>query len=90
MEQQGGDTKVFSAKLVRTCSAAEIVLKVYEALSQRGYDPVAQLAGYLLSGDPTYITAHLGARSLVHHVDRSELLEELIHSYVSTHGMAEG
>lgn len=83
------DTKVFSAGLVRTTSSAEVLLKVYKALSERGYDPVAQLSGYLLSGDPTYITAHQGARSLVHHFDRSDLLVELVRSYLVANKLTE-
>ena len=55
--------------------------KIYEALKEKGYDPIAQIAGYLLSGDPTYITAHKGARHLINEIDREELLQEAFTSY---------
>ncbi|OGS70436.1 MAG: hypothetical protein A2Y96_00435 [Firmicutes bacterium RBG_13_65_8] len=67
---------------MREGSALQILEAVFSALSERGYDPVAQLAGYLLSGDPTYITAHRNARSLVQRHDRADLLAELLREYV--------
>ena len=66
----------------RPADPAAILAAVYEALEERGYDPVRQLAGYLLSGDPAYITSHRGARALVARVERDELLAELVRSYV--------
>lgn len=60
-----------------------IIEEVYEALAEKGYDPISQIVGYLLSGDPTYITSHRQARNLVRSVERSELLEELIKSYLT-------
>jgi len=60
----------------------DVLLAVYAALVEKGYDPVSQLVGYLLSGDPTYITSHRGARSLIRTIDRDELLEELVASYL--------
>ncbi|HEY8552333.1 MAG TPA: IreB family regulatory phosphoprotein [Thermaerobacter sp.] len=63
--------------------AAAILAAVYEALEERGYDPVRQLAGYLLSGDPAYITSHRGARALVARVERDQLLTELVRTYVA-------
>ena len=60
----------------------DIILKVYVALKEKGHNPVSQIAGYLLSGDPTYITSHNNARSLVRKVERDEILEELIKAYV--------
>ena len=63
--------------------AAAVIAAVYEALEERGYDPVRQLAGYLLSGDPAYITSHRGARSLVARVERDQLLVELVRTYVA-------
>jgi uncharacterized protein (UPF0297 family) len=62
--------------------AALVLDRVYAALEERGYDPVAQLVGYLMSGDPTYITSHREARDLIRTVERDELLAELIRSYV--------
>jgi uncharacterized protein (UPF0297 family) len=63
--------------------ANSVLQRVYKALSEKGYNPVEQLVGYLLSGDPAYITTHLGARSLIARVERDELLEELVRSFVS-------
>lgn len=61
---------------------AEVLRKVYAALKEKGYSPIDQIVGYLLSGDPTYITSHQGARNLVRRIERDELLEELVRSYL--------
>ena len=55
---------------------------VYDALREKGYDPVSQIVGYILSGDPTYITSHKDARSIIKKFDRDELMEEIITSYI--------
>ncbi|HBJ2613977.1 TPA: IreB family regulatory phosphoprotein [Clostridium botulinum] len=60
----------------------EILTKVYNSLLEKGYNPVNQLVGYLISGDPTYITNYNGARSLVIKLERDEILEEVIKSYL--------
>ncbi|MCL2408186.1 MAG: IreB family regulatory phosphoprotein [Oscillospiraceae bacterium] len=60
----------------------EILSSVYEALRIKGYDPVNQIVGYILSEDPTYITNHNSARSLICRLDRDELLQELVKSYL--------
>ena len=62
--------------------AQTILLCVYHALSAKGYDPITQIVGYLISGDPTYITSYKGARSLIITVERDELVEELLKSYI--------
>lgn len=62
--------------------AAEILISVYSALKEKGYNPVNQIVGYILSGDPTYITSHNNARSLIKKLERDELLEELVKAYV--------
>ena len=62
---------------------AGVVLAVYRALQERGYDPVGQLAQYLLSGEPPHITAHRGARVLITRVERDEILAELVRVYLS-------
>lgn len=59
-----------------------ILLEVYRALQERGYSPRDQLVGYLISGDPTYITGHRGARSLIRKVSRDRILDELVRFYV--------
>ena len=65
--------------------AGRILREVYRALEERGYHPVNQIVGYLLSGDPTYITPHRSARRLIRGVERDELLEELIEHYIHSH-----
>ena len=59
-----------------------ILRNVYEALTEKGYNPVNQIVGYLLSGDPTYITSYNNARYLISRIERDELLEELVRAYV--------
>ena len=66
---------------------AKLVLStVYEALTEKGYNPVNQIVGYIMSGDPTYITSHNNARSLIMKVERDELVEELLTDYISSQG----
>lgn len=60
----------------------KIILSVYQALSEKGYNPINQIVGYILSGDPSYITSYNGARSLVRKLERDEILEELVSNYV--------
>ncbi|HHY44409.1 MAG TPA: IreB family regulatory phosphoprotein [Firmicutes bacterium] len=76
------ETRFFKVKPDRDEETRDIILKVYMALKEKGHNPVSQIAGYLLSGDPTYITSHNNARSLVRKVERDEILEELIKAYV--------
>ena len=59
-----------------------ILATVYEALTEKGYNPVNQIVGYIMSGDPTYITSHKGARSLIMKVERDEIIEELLGDYI--------
>ena len=60
----------------------QILVTVYEALREKGYNPTSQLVGYLLSEDPTYITTHNNARSLIRRVDRDELLQAMLKNYL--------
>ncbi len=60
----------------------EIMATVYKALQEKGYDPISQVIGYILSGDPTYITNYNGARSTIVRVERDELLEEFVKNYI--------
>ncbi len=62
--------------------AKRIFLTVYDALQEKGYNPVNQIVGYILSGDPTYITSYNNARSLIRRLERDELLEELVENYI--------
>ncbi|MBQ7247730.1 MAG: IreB family regulatory phosphoprotein [Lachnospiraceae bacterium] len=64
--------------------ASEVLEKVYQALVEKGYNPVNQIVGYIMSGDPTYITSYGGARTMISKVDRDELLEELVTTYIET------
>ncbi len=61
---------------------SEVLEHVYDALSEKGYNPVNQIVGYIMSGDPTYITNHRGARTLISKVERDEILEELMRVYI--------
>jgi len=60
----------------------QILALVFLALNEKGYDPINQIVGYILSGDPTYITSHKGARSMIRDLERDELLEEIVKYYV--------
>ena len=62
----------------------EILADVYTALSEKGYNPVSQIVGYIMSGDPTYITSYKGARSLIMKAERDEILELLMENYIET------
>ena len=60
----------------------EIIFSVYEALKEKGYNPVNQLVGYIISGDPTYITSYNNARTLISKLERDDILEELLKAYL--------
>ena len=62
--------------------AEKVIKNAYRAMTEKGYNPVHQLVGYLLSGDPAYVTSYLEARSMIRKVERDELLEELVRSYL--------
>ena len=67
-----------------TIEVSDILADVYEALSEKGYNPVNQIVGYIMSGDPTYITSYKGARSLIMKAERDEILELLMENYIET------
>ena len=75
-------TQFFSASQEGRPEAGEILARVYEALREKGYNPINQIVGYLLSEDPTYITNYNNARSLICKLDRDELLQELVRHYL--------
>lgn len=81
MTEMNGTTKMQPVNLTKD-SASEILQHVYRALQAKGYDPIAQLTGFILTGDPTYITSHDSARSLICRLERDEILEELVRYYV--------
>ncbi|GED13711.1 MULTISPECIES: IreB family regulatory phosphoprotein [Aneurinibacillus] len=62
--------------------AREVLLQVYDALEEKGYNPINQIVGYLISGDPAYIPRHNNARTLIRKLERDELIEELVRSYL--------
>jgi len=74
----------FKVNADREQEMKDILLTVYSALREKGYDPVNQIVGYLLSEDPTYITNHRNARALIRRIDRDELLQELVRDYLRT------
>ena len=75
-------TQTFNIKMQSEDAKKAILQSVYDALSEKGYNPVNQIVGYLLSEDPTYITNHNNARSLIRKIDRDELLHVLVQSYL--------
>ena len=76
-------TQEFSIKRDTESEMKAILSTVYTALSEKGYKPINQIVGYILSEDPTYITTHNNARNLIRRIDRDELLQELVKSYLS-------
>lgn len=64
-------------------TAADIIAHVYASLQAKGYDPITQLVGFIMTGDPTYITSYNNARSLICRLERDELLEEIVRTYIS-------
>jgi len=81
--EEGSDPTIpLGDKKKRGDAARRILLEVYNALEERGYHPQSQLAGYLMSGEPAYITSHRGARILITKIEREELIEELLRSYL--------
>ena len=76
------NTQFFHVVKEQEYDVASILKDVYEALTEKGYNPVNQIVGYIMSGDPTYITSHKNARSLIMKVERDELVEELLKAYI--------
>lgn len=76
-------TSVFSLYDDKERQIREVVQEVYDALSEKGYNPISQIVGYILSEDPTYITTYRNARSLIRRVDRDDLLQALVRNYVN-------
>ena len=76
-------TAVFSIRDDRDMEIKQAVLQVYRALEEKGYNPISQIVGYILSEDPTYITTHNNARSLIRKIDRDELLQAMVKAYLA-------
>lgn len=76
-------TQVFNGFEKLNNEPKEIILTVHQALQEKGYNPVNQIVGYLLSGDPTYITSYKNARSIISRMERDDLLEEIVNFYLN-------
>ena len=84
-EQDLGNTQYFKVEVEPETGVKKVLSVVYDALLEKGYNPVNQIVGYIMSGDPTYITSHRGARSLIMKVERDEIIEELLSDYINVH-----
>ena len=80
--QDLGNTQYFKVEKGPELRVSDVLAIVYRALMEKGYNPVNQIVGYIMSGDPTYITSHNNARSLIMKVERDELVEEVLKTYI--------
>ena len=78
------ETMMFKVDKEKDNEAKEILISVYQALKEKGYNPINQMVGYILSGDPTYITNYKNARSIIRRLERDELLEEVLKFYLES------
>lgn len=85
MKKDLNNTQFFEVETGPQIKAEDIIEIVYQALYEKGYNPVSQMVGYIMSGDPTYITSYSGARSLVMKVERDELVEAMLKFYIEQH-----
>ena len=81
-----GNTQHFRVQTEQDAGVKNGPATVYESLTEKGYNPVKQIVGYIMAGDPTYITSHNNARSLIMKVERDELVEELLIQYIRSNG----
>ena len=79
-----GNTQYIKVETEPMTGVQMVLSTVYEALREKGYNPVNQIVGYIMSGDPTFITSHNSARSLIMKVERDELVEELLEQYIKS------
>lgn len=84
--QEVSNTQFFKVQKEPRLEVSDVLRIVYQALSEKGYNPVNQIVGYIMSGDPTYITSYNNARSLVMKAERDELLEEMLKFYIDHRG----
>ena len=82
MMQDKNQTQFFKVQKEPEIQVKDVLEYVYRALSEKGYNPLNQIVGYIMSGDPNYITSHNNARSLIMKVERDELVEELLNAYI--------
>lgn len=80
--QEFNNTQYFKVDADNNLEVRDVIASVYEALTEKGYNPVSQIVGYLMSGDPTYITSHKGARSLIMRAERDEIIEVFLEDYI--------
>lgn len=81
--QDKNNTQYFKINTEQEIKVKDILQVVHQALTEKGYDPVNQIVGYIMSGDPTYVTSYMNARSLIMKVERDELLEEVLSEYIN-------
>ena len=84
--QDINNTQFFKVEKAPELQVSDVIKIVYQALSEKGYNPVNQIVGYIMSGDPTYITSYNGARSLIMKMERDELVEEMLKTYIEHNG----
>ena len=84
------DTQYFQTVQDKKMEVSDVLEQVYVALTEKGYNPVNQIVGYIMSGDPTYITSYKGARSMIMKVERDELVEELLKEYIKNKAWENG
>lgn len=82
MQKINNNTQYFKVHKDTEVVVGDVIRLVYAALTEKGYNPLNQIVGYVMSGDPTYITSHKGARSLIMKVERDEIVEELLRFYI--------
>lgn len=82
MQNNNMETQFFKVQKDTDLLVRNTIDSVYHALTEKGYNPVSQIVGYIMSGDPTYITSHNGARSQIMRVERDEIIEELLKEYI--------
>ena len=80
--QEINNTQYFKVQKDQEIEVKDVIAQIYEALTEKGYNPVNQIVGYVMSGDPTYITSYNGARSLIMKMERDELVEEMFKTYI--------
>ncbi len=83
-EQNTNNTQFIEVVKDNSLPVTEILEEVYNSLSEKGYNPVSQIVGYIMSGDPTYITSYKNARSLIMKAERDEIIEVLLENYIET------
>lgn len=83
--QDLSNTQYFKVQKIPELKVGDVLEIVYKAMLEKGYNPINQIVGYIMSGDPTYITSYKNARSLIMKVERDELVEEVLKDYVKTH-----